>query len=180
MAPKDGMELSDMLDFALSEMDSPVAIRYPRGEACAFETESVEIEYGKAEVIKEGKEVLILAVGEMVKPAVEVAIKLDEKKIRATVVNMRFIKPFDENLIKELTLKHRVVVTIEDGTIRGGFGEQVGAFLTAEKISVKSFVNIALPDAFIEHGSRDELFEKYGLDTSSIFDRVLDAYLKSK
>ena len=180
MAPKDGTELSDMLDFALSEMDSPVAIRYPRGEACAFETESVEIEYGKAEVIKEGKEVLILAVGEMVKPAVEVAIKLDEKKIRATVVNMRFIKPFDESLIKELTLKHRVVVTIEDGTIRGGFGEQVGAFLTAEKISVKSFVNIALPDAFIEHGSRDELFEKYGLDTSSIFGIIMDAYSKSK
>ncbi|MCR4605319.1 MAG: 1-deoxy-D-xylulose-5-phosphate synthase, partial [Eubacterium sp.] len=94
--------------------------------------------------------------------------------------NMRFIKPFDESLVKELTLKHRVVVTIEDGTRRGGFGEQIGAFLTAEKISVKSFVNIALPDAFIEHGSRDELFEKYGLDASKIYDRVLDAYSDSK
>ena len=96
--------------------------------------------------------------------------------IRVTVVNMRFVKPFDEESVIKLSSSHKVVVTMEDGVITGGFGEKVGAFFCKNGVSIKSFVPIAWPDEFIPHGSPEELYKSYGLDADSVADRIRDAY----
>ncbi|MCR4605294.1 MAG: 1-deoxy-D-xylulose-5-phosphate synthase [Eubacterium sp.] len=180
MAPMDGEELEDMLDFAVENVEGPVAVRYPRGEAINFDRDRAPIEFGRAEVMRDGKEVVIFAVGDMVETAIRAAAELDKKMIRSAVINMRFIKPFDKELVKEQASSRRVVVTMEDGTISGGFGESVGAFLSGEGIRVKRFVNISVPDCFVEHGSKDELFEKYGLNVESVVARISEAYAEAR
>ncbi len=180
ISPMDGDELIEAFDFAMEKVDGPVAIRYPRGEAFWFEDAREEFELGKAEVIREGREVVIFAVGDMVKTALEVREALSDEMIRVTVVNMRFVKPFDEELVSELAKKHTVVVTMENGVVTGGFGDMVGAFLQREGISVKAFLAVALPDEFIPHGSPEELLSKYGLDSESVSDAIRDVYYEAR
>lgn len=173
LSPMDGAELVESLNFALEKKEGPVAIRYPRGGAFLYDKEEREpLEEGKAEILQEGKEVLILAVGNMVEKALETSRILSEKKIKPTIVNMRFVKPWDKDLVDRLAKKHRLVVTMEDHVFSGGFSEKVQAFLQTKGRKSLSCVAICLPDAFIEHGSPEELYRKYGMDAASVAQKI--------
>lgn len=176
LSPMDGEELVSALDFALTEMETPVAVRYPRGEALLpgkkGVTDREEWEYGRAEVLQKGKDVLILAVGNMVEKALEAAGYLKEKAIHPTIVNMRFVKPFDTELVLALAKKHRLVVTMEDNVYSGGFSEKIQAFLQAQRMNRVKCLAVCLPDTFIEHGAPEELYEKYGMDAESVAGRI--------
>ena len=183
LSPMDGEELMSALDYALDYTEGPVAVRYPRGEAFCYGADAAGCDlerpafcHGKAEVLTEGKEAVIFAVGDMVKTALEAASILADEMIRVSVVNMRFVKPFDEELVASLSEAHTVVVTMEDNVITGGFGESVGAFLRKKNTRVKAFVSLALPDEFIPHGSPCELYEAYKLDAVSVADRIRSEY----
>lgn len=171
ISPMDGEELVQALDFAL-QLGGPVSVRYPRGQAFMWETEEREpFEFGKAEVLCEGKDILILAVGNMVEKALETAVLLEKKKLHPTIVNMRFVKPFDEDLVRQLAIGHRYVVTMEDNVKSGGFGEKMEAFLLQERIYHRC-VPICFPDQYIEHGLPEEIYEQYGLDAASVAEKI--------
>lgn len=176
LSPMDGEELVSALDFALTEMETPVAVRYPRGEALLpgkkGVTDREEWEYGRAEVLQKGKDVLILAVGNMVEKALEAAGYLKEKAIHPTIVNMRFVKPFDTELVLSLAKKHRLVVTMEDNVYSGGFSQKIQAFLQEHRMNRVKCLAVCLPDTFIEHGAPEELYEKYGMDAESVAGRI--------
>ena len=166
MAPKDFNELKQMLDFAI-ELKKPVMIRYPRGgEQKSFET-SEEIKLGKAEVLKYGKDIAIIAIGKMVTRAVDVAEELSKSGIDVTVINARFLKPFDKETILQNIKDKTTVATIEDGTIIGGLGSKVEELIFENKLDI-NLEKFAYPDEFIKHGSTDEIEKKYGLDVGSI------------
>lgn len=157
LAPMDGEELRMSFDFAMN-YHGPLVIKYPRGAAYFRENGEMPapLEYGKAEVLKKEKDILLLAVGDMVETALEVYDKLKQIGKKATVVNMRFVKPFDEELVLSLCKNHKLIVTLEDGVKTGGFGQQIKALLF-DKHSRKSCLSVSLPDQFIEHGAPEEL-----------------------
>lgn len=166
MAPKDFNELENMLEFAV-DLNKPVLIRYPRGgEDISFE-ECEKIENGKAEILKNGNDVTIIAIGKMVSKAIKVAEELEKEGISVTVINARFLKPFDKETILKSIVGSKTVATIEDGTIVAGLGDQVEHLLFENKIDV-NFEKFAYPDEFVKHGSVDQIEEKYGLDVGSI------------
>lgn len=171
ISPMDGDELVQALEFGLS-MDGPVAVRYPRGRAFEYSCrERKEFSFGEAEVLLEGKDVLILAVGNMVEKALQAASLLEEERISPTIVNMRFVKPFDEKLVHQLATRHRYIITMEDNVKSGGFGEKIQSFLLREKIYHKS-IAVCFPDQFVEHGTPEEIYEKYGMDARSVAKRI--------
>lgn len=166
MAPKDFKELEKMLDFAI-KLNKPVLIRYPRGgEDISFE-KCEEIECGKAELIQEGKDIAIIAIGKMVSKAVRIADELKKDGIIPTIINARFLKPFDEITLLKNLVGIKKVITIEDGTIVGGLGDKVEHLILENKLNTE-LEKIAYPDEFVKHGSVDEIEEKYGLDVGSI------------
>lgn len=166
MAPKDFNELENMLEFAVN-LNKPVLIRYPRGgEEISFE-KCEEIECGKAEVLKQGKDIAIIAIGKMVSKAIKVSEELKKEGIDATVINARFLKPFDEDTILRNIIGTKKVATIEDGTIVGGLGEKVEQLILENKLNI-DLEKFAYPDEFVKHGSVSEIEEKYGLDVGSI------------
>lgn len=168
IAPMDGEELAEAMDFALEQMEEPVVVRYPRGRAYSWKgTGRAPYQYGKAEILTEGKEVLMLAVGNMVEKALDACERLAAEGIHPTVVNMRFVRPFDEELVRELSLRHRTVVILEDNVYSGGFSEKIKAFLQGERIH-RRCIPVCFPDRFVEHGSPEEIYEKYGLDAASV------------
>ncbi|MFQ7110515.1 MAG: 1-deoxy-D-xylulose-5-phosphate synthase [Anaerovoracaceae bacterium] len=171
MAPKDGRELEAMMEFA-AEAEGPCAIRYPRGEAENFGTDNV-IEAGRAEVIREGKDTEIWAIGAMVKKALDAADILEDKGISAGVVNMRFLKPFDLSLLRGSADRFKLIFTLEDNVVSGGAGEEINNLLSDKDVKV---LNIGWPDKFIEHGSCEELYEKYGMDANSIAERIAEKF----
>ena len=183
LSPMDGAELEEALEYAY-HLNAPVAVRYPRGEAFKYNPPEVNYKSSvirpKAKILTRGQEILILAVGDMVKTALEASMLLREKTIRCTVVNMRFVKPFDEELIRREVPRHGVVVTMEDAVASGGFGQMIGNFILQEKLQTRSFLQLSLPDKFIEHGSPAEIYEKYGLDAGSVADRIEKAYHDGK
>lgn len=171
IAPKNKWELEDALDYAVS-YDGPIAIRYPRGTAYdGLSQYRQEFVYGKSEVLTTGQDVVLLGVGSMVQTAMEVAEKLLEKGISATVVNARFVKPLDEEEIAEATRSHRLVVTLEENVSAGGYGENVCRFMCRHDIKT-DIINIAFADTYIEHGSVDRLKKEAGMDAQSITDRI--------
>ena len=173
MAPKNGEELLRMMDFAVN-YDGPTAVRYPRGTASmALSNHTAPIELGKAELIERQNGILLFAIGSMVNTAVEVQGLLNDMDIPATVVNARFAKPFDQQMLLDLLPEHDMVVTLEENVSRGGFGEAVMTFLsTLDGPEVKKLI-VALPDEFIEHGDVATLKMKYGLDAESIVKNIL-------
>ena len=167
MAPKNKWELSDMLKFAI-DADGPVAIRYPKGEAWSgLEDHRAPIKAGKAEVINRGHGIALLAVGSMVKTACEVADILRENGSDPTVVNMRFARPFDRDLLRELAGDHDLFVTLEENVRAGGFGERVAAFVCEEQLPVHMLTE-AVPDIFIHHATVERQREMAGLDPQKI------------
>ena len=167
MAPADERECRQMLSTGLT-IDGPSSVRYPRGRGPGVTPEkSLEtLPIGKAEVRREGKKVALLAFGTMVEPAEIIAEELD-----ATVVNMRFVKPLDEALIKEIAERHEKLITIEENVIAGGAGSAVAEALSAMGIE-RPLLHIGLPDSFIHHGERDEQLQLVGLDSNGIRNRI--------
>lgn len=169
MAPKDFNELESMLRFAVN-LKKPVLIRYPRGKEIYKFEKTKKIELGKAELLECGKDVTIIAIGKMVARAVEVSNILKKNNISVSIINARFLKPFDEKtLLKNI---NNSIITIEDGTIVGGLGTKVEEVLAENKINV-NLEKIAYPDEFIKHGDVLEIEEKYGLDANSIANKIL-------
>lgn len=179
LSPMDGEELVASLNYAMEKKAGPTAIRYPRGGAFLYEGKAHEpFEEGKAEILQEGREVLILAVGNMVEKALQTAELLREKKITPTIVNMRFVKPWDKDLVERLAKRHPLVVTMEDHVYSGGFSEKVQAFLQTKLRKHISCLAVCLPDSFIEHGAPDELYEKYGMDAASVAQSISEELSK--
>jgi len=173
-APATEIELQNMLYTAIKS-NSPFVIRYPKGEVIKEGKKSGKfnsLKIGKAEVIEEGKDVAILALGSMVKIAKEASQELKEKKINPTVVNMRFVKPLDTQLILYLTKKITRIITVEEGILKGGFGSAVIELLQDEGIRNCQVKRIGLPDKFIEQGERERLLKKYGLSREGIIKAV--------
>lgn len=174
MAPKNKWELSDMMKFAV-KYEGPIAIRYPRGEAYdGLEEYREPVIKGHSEVIYEGKEIALLAVGSMVKTAVQVREMLLQDKIAPTLVNARFIKPLDKRMLDRLAKEHKILVTMEENVAAGGFGSQVADYMRREHPEVK-ILTIALPDSFIEHGNPEKLKEKAGIDAVSVYKKIKEA-----
>ena len=173
LAPKDFKELEMMLEFAVN-LEKPVVIRYPRGGEDEYKFNSEKaIELGKAEILKEGKEVTIISIGKMTSRAIRVADRLEKKDINATVINSRFLKPFDKEKISEYLINSEVIVTIEDGTIINGLATVVDEVVVEKNLEGKKILNYAYPDKFIQHGSVSELENIYGLDEDKIYSDIL-------
>ena len=171
LAPKNDWELPKMLRFAM-EWTGPIAIRYPRGSAeTRFHEYRKPIRYGKAEVMVRGKGIALLAVGVMVATAWEIHEKLIKEGISSTVVNMRFVKPFDKDLLRELATDHSLFVTMEENILSGGFGEQVMQFVEEEQLGPVLYA-AAIRDRFVGHGDTAWQRKMQGLDAESIISEI--------
>jgi 1-deoxy-D-xylulose-5-phosphate synthase len=174
MAPKDEDELRHMLYTAVAHT-GPVALRYPRGRGVGvpFSSTLQKIPIGKAEVLREGEDLLIMALGPSVHPALEAADRLRERGFSATVVNARFVKPLDENLILTLAARCGRILTVEENVVAGGFGSAVLELLADRGLQGLTVKRLGIPDVFVEHGATDILRQKYGLDAPGILQAAL-------
>ena len=174
MAPKDFKEFEKMLEYAVN-LNKPVAIRYPRGgEGKNKFDKCEEVNIGKAEILKEGKDITIVAIGKMVDKAVEVSKLLEKENIEAEIINTRFLKPLDKETILKSVRKTKNVVTIEDGILKGGLGTSVIEAINSshlEGIKVKTF---GYDDIFVKHGNVEEIEKQYNMSTEKI-----ENYIKS-
>ena len=167
MAPKNFEELELMLKFAI-KFDKPIAIRYPRGSEADYKFEkSKKIKLGKAEVLRQGKDCTIVAIGKMVSYAMQVADILKKKNIEAEVINARFLKPLDKPTIMKSFEKTEAIVTIEDNIINCGLADTIKKI-----IDCSSVLSFGYPEEFIKHGNISEIEKKYGLDVNSIAKKV--------
>lgn len=177
MAPKNFKELEDMLEFA-TKLNKPVVIRYPRGgEGKNIFKENQKIEYGKSEILQEGNDISILAIGKMVDRAIDVCNKLKEDNINAEVINIRFLKPLDKESIIKSVKKTKNCITIEDNILLGGLASNVKELLLDNKLDV-NIKTFGYPNKFIKHGSVEDIEKKYGLDTESIYNYVINNFKK--
>lgn len=176
MSPKNRWELADMLRFAV-DYEGPIAVRYPRGTAYdGCEEFRAPIRYGKSEVIYEEESIAIVSVGHMFEEALETRRLIKETGYNCSLVNARFVKPIDREMIEELAKRHSLIVTIEENILCGGFGEQVAEYVSANSLPVK-VLNLALPDDYIEHGSVDVLRREVLLDAPSMMKRIVTEYI---
>jgi 1-deoxy-D-xylulose-5-phosphate synthase len=167
MAPADATEVEPMLEFALQH-SSPTSIRYPKTSALNFDRPKQPIELGKAEVIRQGRDGTILAVGAMVQQALSAADQLAAEGIEVQVVNARFLKPLDLNLLANVFKSSKFVISLEEGALAGGYGSAVLEAACEHGWDTRIFRTIGIPDRFIEHGDRNELLASVGLDAPSI------------
>ena len=172
MAPKNKWELSDMMKFAV-KFGAPIAVRYPRGEAYDGLSEFREpLEYGKSEMIFDEKEIALLAVGSMVKTATEVRNALKEKGYHVTLVNGRFIKPIDTQMLDRLSQNHKLLVTMEENVESGGFGEKVRSYIDENGYNL-SVLSVCVPDEYVEHGNVEILRKEIGIDAESVINKII-------
>jgi len=174
MAPKDEDELRHMLYTAV-EHPGPIAVRYPRGQGLGvdFSPTLRRLPIGKAEVVREGEDLLILAIGASVNPSLQAAAELEKLGYQTTVVNARFVKPLDESLILNLAARRGRVLTVEENVLQGGFGSAVLELFMDRGLMVP-VKRLGIPDMFVEHGSPAILREKYGLDAKGIAKGALE------
>jgi 1-deoxy-D-xylulose-5-phosphate synthase len=186
MAPKDGQELEEMLEFAI-DLDRPAAIRYPKDKIPNSKSHLVpstqhekalgarqipneKIQLGKAEILREGRGAVIFALGSLAMPCLLASELLAKDKINLTVINSRFVKPLDIQLFKEMSKNTKFIFSAEEGIVEGGFGSAV-----AETIDTP-VIKIGLPSAFVPHGKRDLMLDKYGLTAQAIADKIKSVY----
>src|SRR5512143_503573 len=181
MAPKDENELQHMMKTAV-EHPGPTAVRYPRGTGCGvpMDQELRTLPIGKAELVKDGGDAVIIAIGNMVCASIEAAKRLAEEGISVAVVNARFVKPLDDEMIVSFARKTGRIVTAEEHTLFGGFGSAVLECLDARGVTGVKTLRIGLPDRYIEHGPQKTLRQKYGLDADGIYASVKDFIERSR
>lgn len=176
MAPKNLWELQDMLEFGM-EFNGPLAVRYPRGQAYrGLEGFSAPIEYGRAEMLYEEKDIALFALGSMVSTGEHVREKLKEKGYSCTLVNARFVKPLDTDMIDRLCRSHRLIVTMEENVLRGGMGMCATRYIHEHYPEIR-VIQIALPDAYVEHGNVSVLREMLGIDSDSVIRRIFSEFI---
>ncbi len=174
MAPKDETELQHMLKTALN-MPGPSVIRYPRGAGVGVPMDNTQklLPIGKGEVLREGADATLLAFGQPVQSCLEAAEQLDREGLRVGVVNARFAKPIDRDFILETARRSPLLITVEENTFIGGFGDAVREALEGDNVPVRT---IALPDSFVEHGTQAKLRDKVGLSAAKIAERVKELH----
>jgi len=180
MSPRDGLEFEKMIEYAL-ELRKPVAIRYPRGDASSVLPASTftPIQMGKSEMLREGRDISLIAIGSMVTVALKTADLLSENGIEACVVNARFVKPLDNEMLEDVfSSGSKKVVTIEEGVSEGGFGSAILEFIERANIKNINIKRIGLPDQFIEHGLREELLKKYHLTAEGISEMIKNEFFE--
>ncbi len=173
-SPKDENELQHLL-FTASRVGKPMAVRYPRsaGVGVQLDSELHLIPIGKGEILRHGADIGIIAIGATVMPALEAAYRLESKGIQATVVNARFTKPLDAELILDVASQTKRLVTVEENTLQGGFGSYVTDLIKQAGLNDVQIKSLGLPDKFIEHGAQSLLRAKYGLDVNGITKEAL-------
>ncbi len=173
MAPKDEGELRNMLYTAVNYKKGPIALRYPRGSALGVNVSEKfeELTIGKSETIRDGEDVVLLAVGSMVDYSIQASEILSSEGIEACVINMRFIKPLDEDRLDEIASKYDRIITLEENALMGGFGSGVIEYFNNRNYK-NSILRIGIPDQFIEHGTQSELHHQLKMDPAGIADRV--------
>ncbi len=181
MAPKDENELQHMLQTAIDH-PGPISLRYPRGEGwgVTMDSEMQNLEIGKAELLRDGKDIVIAAIGHTVIPALKAACDLAPLGIDAAVVNARFVKPLDKGLFRDLLTRVPRLITVEDHVIAGGFGSAVIEFLADEGIGGVDIKRLGVPDRYIPHGTQDELKKLCGFDKDAIAQAVLQMVRRGK
>ncbi len=173
MAPKNKWELSDMLKYAVA-CHMPMALRYPRGEAFdGLKEYRAPIEYGRSEPIYEEEDIILMAVGSMVKVALTVRERLKAMGRSCSLLNARFVKPIDEEAVRQACGRHRLIVTMEENVLSGGYGEKVRDFVDRIGADVK-VLNIAVPDEYVEHGNVELLKREIRIDADSILEDILE------
>jgi len=174
MVPRNGAELRGMMELASNYETGPLALRYPRGNTAELDEKKIpQIEYGKAHIVRKGQDVALFAVGSMVDTAEKVADLLEEKGYSTAVVNARFVKPLDGNVIVQFAEKVKLLVSLEENTIHGGFGSGVLETLSEQGICVPT-LQIGVPDRFIAQGSPEEQFQAAELSPEQISKRILE------
>lgn len=175
MAPKNKWELSDMIKFAVG-FGAPIAVRYPRGSAYdGLKDFRAPIAFGRSEILYEEEDIALLAVGSMVKTAVTVRRALKDMGYSCSLVNARFVKPIDEEMVREMAQSHKLLVTMEENVESGGFGEKVRECLDELQTSCR-LLSIAIPDEYVEHGNVSLLYQEVGIDADSVIKRIVTAY----
>ena len=174
MVPRNGAELRCMIEFSLNYETGPLAIRYPRANTTELDENQIPpLEFGKAQILRKGQNVALFAVGTMVEKAEKVADLLEKHGVFASVINARFVKPIDEDLVVELSRKAKLVVSLEENTIQGGFGSAMLEILSKNKIC-NPMLQIGAPDRFIPQGSLEEQLNEAELNVEKIYGRVLE------
>ena len=172
MAPKDFKELRDMMDFA-ANLNKPVVIRYPRGGESKEKIKSeTDIEYGKSEILRHGKDITIIGIGKTVSKAMQIREELQKENIGAEIINARFLKPLDKEKIVDSITKTKFVITIEDGTIIGGLASSIKELIVDEKLRNIKIKSYGYPDVFVKHGQVEQLEKMYGQDIQSIINYI--------
>jgi 1-deoxy-D-xylulose-5-phosphate synthase len=181
MAPKDENELQHMLKTAIDH-PGPISLRYPRGEGwgVALDKDMKTLEIGKAEILRQGGDVVIAAIGHTVLPALKAAEELAPLGIDASVVNARFVKPLDKNLFRDLLTRVPRLITVEDHVVTGGFGSGLIEFLADEGFTGIEVKRLGVPDRFIPHGTQDELRKMCGFDKDAIAQATLQLVRRGK
>lgn len=179
MAPKNKWELADMLRFAV-KLGTPVALRYARGTAYeGFHEYREPILFGKSEMIYEEDSIALLCVGNMFETGANVYENLHAMGYHCSLVNARFVKPIDEELLTELSTKHRLIVTIEENVRAGGYGEKVQEFISDHRLPLHT-LTIAIPDEYVEHGNVNVLRKEVKMDTDAITERIVAAFTQEE
>ena len=181
MAPKDEDELQDMLWTAVAYEDGPISVRYPRGTAVGVprKSEPEILPIGRAEVLRRGRDVAIVAIGSMVYPALDAADLLEQEGLSVEVVNARFVKPLDEELLLDLARRFKTIVTVEENALQGGFGSAVAEFYLDRGLTGLRLVRLGVPDEFVEQGERRLLLDKLGLSGRGIAEKAREALLEA-
>ena len=173
MAPSDENELADMLATAVS-CEGPCAIRYPRARGCGIprKTDPEVLQIGKARMVVEGTDLLIIAIGSMVHPSIAASNTLKQEGISVAVMDARFVKPLDRELIISKATVTGTVLTVEEGVLAGGFGSSILELFSEEGLENIATARMGIPDIFVEHGTRSELLEDLGLSADGIARQV--------
>lgn len=181
MAPKDEQELRSMLYTATMYKKGPIALRYPRGNSLGVDIKPFElIPIGKGEIVEKGSDAAIIAIGSMVDTAGKARKALAEEGLDIEVVNARFVKPLDGDLLKDVFSRHKKVLTLEDNVITGGFGSAILEFMNQNKIDDVELIVHGLPDKFVEHGTPDELYSDLKMDVKGVSSIIKDLLLKKE
>ena len=171
IAPKDTKELVESLKFAVKH-NGPIAIRFPRGNAYVMEQQDdVVISYGKSEIVSHGKDIAVIAVGNMFEETMKAYKLLKKDNIDITLINARFIKPLDTVMIEEIATTHKMIVVVEEAIKKGGYGEAVASFIMEHGINTSVKI-MAIDDQFVEQGMVEDLRKKIGIDYNSIYTEI--------